>query len=75
MIHDSHFKKLCKKICVLQSLQKELNDAKKTLKMYHKIKWLFWWELITTLSGSLDSVMYFFVMGEVMPPMPVYLKN
>jgi hypothetical protein len=66
LINDlaSHFKKSCKMKCALQSLQKELNDAKKTLKKYHKIRWLSQWESITTLCDSLESVCVFFRDGR-----------
>ena len=66
LINDlaSYFKKSCKKKYVLQSLQKKLNDAKKTLKRYYKIRWLSRWELITTLYDSLESVCMFFRDGR-----------
>lgn len=50
----SHFKKSSKRKCALHLLQKELNDAQKTLKRYHKIRWLSRWESITTLCDSLE---------------------
>jgi hypothetical protein len=40
-------------------LQNELNDAKKLLKIYHKIRWLSRWQAITTLCDSLESVLVY----------------
>ena len=56
-------------------ITKKLNDAKKILKRYHKIRWLSRWKSITTLCDSLESVCVCFVMGKVMPLMLGCLKN
>jgi hypothetical protein len=54
-----HFKKSSKRKSALQALQNELNDAQKTLKRYHKIRWLSRWQAITTLCDSLESVLVY----------------
>jgi len=55
-----HFKKSGKKKTILHAIQKELNDAQKTLKRFHKIRWLSRSEAISTLCDSLESVLVFF---------------
>jgi len=44
----------------LQTLQKELFDSQKTLKIFHKIMWLSRWQAISTLCDSLESVLLYF---------------
>ena len=56
----AHFKKSGKKKTILHVIQKELNDAQKTLKMFHKIRWWSRSEAITTLYDSLESVLVLF---------------
>ena len=56
----AHFKKSGKKKTILHAIQKELNDAYKTLKRFHKIRWLFRSEAISTLCDFLESVLVFF---------------
>ena len=56
----AHFKKSGKKKTILHAIQKELNDAQKTLKMFHKIRWLSRSEAINTLCDFLESVLVFF---------------
>ena len=56
----AHFKKSCKKKTILHAIQQELNDAQKTLEMFHKIRWLSRYEAITTLCDSLESILIFF---------------
>ena len=56
----AHFKKSGKKKTILHAIQKELNDVQKTLKKFHKIRWLSRSEAITTLCDSLESVLIFF---------------
>ena len=53
----SHFNKSSKRKSTLQALQDELNDAKKKLKRYHKIKWISRFEVVTTLCDLLESVL------------------
>jgi hypothetical protein len=55
-----HLKKSCKRKTVVQALQNELHDAQKTLKRYHKIRWLSRWQAVTTLCDSLESVIVYF---------------
>ena len=53
-----HFNKSSKMKSTLQELQDKLNDAQKTLKRYHKIRWLSRFEVVTTLCDSLESSWY-----------------
>ena len=54
------FKRSGKKKSILTTLQKELNDAQKSLQRFHKIRWLFRYQAICTLCDSLESVLVFF---------------
>ena len=54
------FKRSGKKKSVLIALQKELNDAQKSLQRFHKIRWLSRYQAISTLCDSLESVLVFF---------------
>jgi hypothetical protein len=40
-------------------LQNELNDFQKTLKRYHKIRWLSRWQAVTCLCDSLESIIVY----------------
>ena len=53
------FKRFRKKKSTLLILQKELNDAQKSLKRFHKIRWLSRYQVISTLSDSLESILVF----------------
>ena len=54
------FKRFRKKKSILIALQKELNDAQKSLQRFHKIRWLSRYQAICTLCDSLESVLVFF---------------
>ena len=41
----------------MQALQKELNDAQRSMKRYQKLRWLCRWQAITSLCDSLESVL------------------
>jgi len=49
-----------KKKCALTRIQKELNDAQKRMKIYHKIRWLSRFQAISTLCDSLEFVIVYF---------------
>ena len=51
------FNKSSKKKSALQALQDELNDVQKTLKRYHKIRWLSRFQIVTILCDSLKIVL------------------
>ena len=53
------FKRSGKKKFALSALQKELNDAQKSLQRFHKIRWLCRYQAISTLCDSLESVLVF----------------
>jgi hypothetical protein len=55
----AHFKVSSKRKANLHALQVQFNDAQKSLKRFHKIRWLSRWEAITTLCDSLESVLVF----------------
>ena len=66
----SFFNKFSKRKHALSALQGELSDARKTMKRYHKIRWLSRWSAVTTLCDSLESLLAFFRDqhdGEVRP--------
>jgi hypothetical protein len=44
----------------LLKLQSDLFDVQKSLKMYHKIRWLSRWQAVTSLCDSLESVLTYF---------------
>ena len=54
-----HFNKFSNRKSTLQALQDELDDAKNTLKRYHKIRWLSIFQAVTTLCDSLESVLVY----------------
>ena len=54
------FKRSGKKKSTLSTLQKELNDAQKSLQRFHKIRWLSRYQAISTLCDSLESVLVLF---------------
>ena len=54
-----HFNKSFKRKSILQTLQDELNDAQKTLKRHHKIRWFSRSQAVTTLCDSLESVLVY----------------
>ena len=56
----SYFNSSSKRKHALTTLQSVLFDAKKTMKRYHKIRWLSRWQAVTTLCDSLESVLCFF---------------
>jgi len=56
----AHFKKFAKRKSSLQTLQNELFDSQKTLKRFHKIRWLSRWQAIIALCDSLESVLVYF---------------
>ena len=56
----SYFNKSSKRKHALTNLQTTLFDAKKTMKLYHKIRWLSRCQAVTTLCDSLEFVLYFF---------------
>ena len=53
------FKRSGKKKSALSILQKELNDAQKSLRRSHKIRWLSRYQAISTLCDSLELVLVF----------------
>ena len=53
------FKRSGKKKFALSALQKELNDAQKSLQRFHKIRWLCRYQAISTLCDFLESVLVF----------------
>ena len=53
------FKKSRMKKYALTTLQKELNDAQKSLQRFHKIRWLSRYQAISSLCDSLESVLVF----------------
>jgi len=55
-----HFEKSCKRKNELLRLQEEVAESTKCLKMYHKIRWLSWWQAVTILCDSLESVLIYF---------------
>jgi len=57
---SSFFNKSCKCKHVLTALQDQPFDAKRTMKRYHKIRWLSRWQAVTTLCDSLELVLIFF---------------
>ena len=57
---SSFFNKSSKRKHALTALQEEFLDAKKTMKRYHKIRWLSRWHAVTTLCDSLESVLCYF---------------
>ncbi len=56
----SHFWKSLKQKVALQTLQEQFNSSKKMMKTYHKIKWLFRWQVVTTLCDSLENVITYY---------------
>ena len=56
----AYFKNFGKKKCALNRIQKELNDAQKTMKIFHKIRWFSRFQAISTLYDSLESVLVYF---------------
>jgi hypothetical protein len=59
----SYFNSSSKRKHALTILQAVLFYAKKTIKRYHKIRWLSRWQAVTTLCDSLESVLCYF--GDV----------
>lgn len=55
-----YFKKSCQRRVGLQAFQSQLLDAQKSLKRYHKIRWLSRWQAVTSLCDSLESVITYF---------------
>ena len=53
------FKRSRKKKFALTTLQKELNDAQKSLQRFHKIRWLSRYQAIYTLCDSLELILVF----------------
>ena len=53
------FKRSRKKKSVLTALQKEINNAQKSLQRFHKIRWLSRYQAICTLCDSLELVLAF----------------
>jgi hypothetical protein len=53
----SYFHKSSKRKAALQALQAELFDSKKSLRRFHKVRWLSRWQVVTTLCNSLESVL------------------
>jgi hypothetical protein len=56
----SHFWKSLKQKVALQILQEQFNSSTKMMKMYDKIKWLFRWQVVTTLYDSLENVITYY---------------
>ena len=56
----SYFNMSSKRKHALTTLQTILFNAKKTIKRYHKIRWLSRWQAVTILCDSLESVLCFF---------------
>ena len=56
----SSFHKSSKRKHALTALQNEFFDAKRSMKRYHKIRWLSHWQAVSTLCNSLESVLYYF---------------
>jgi hypothetical protein len=54
------FNKSSKRKHALSKLQEEFFDVKKSMKRYHKIRWLSRWQAVTILCESLESVLAFF---------------
>ena len=57
---SSFFHKSSKRKHALTTLQEQLFDSKKTMKRYHKIRWLSRWQAISSLCDSLESVLICF---------------
>ena len=53
----AYFKKSSKQKSCLLKLQEELFDSKKVLNRFIKIRWLSRWQAVTSLCGSLESVL------------------
>ena len=56
----AYFKNSGKRKCALNGIQKELNDAQKTMKRLNKIRWFSRFQAISTLCDSLESVLVYF---------------
>jgi radical SAM superfamily enzyme len=56
----SQFWKSLKQKVALQTLQEQFNNSMKMMKMYHKIKWLLRWQVVTTLYDSLENVITYY---------------
>jgi hypothetical protein len=56
----SYFNSSSKRKHALTTLQTIFFYAKKTIKRYHKIRWLSRWQAVTTLCDSLELVLCFF---------------
>lgn len=56
----SFFHKSDKRKHALTALQERFYDSKKSMKRYHKIRWLSRWQSVTALCNSLKSVQFFY---------------
>jgi hypothetical protein len=56
---SSFFHKSSKRKHALTTLQEQLFDSKKTIKCYHKIRWLSRWQAISSFCDSLEFVLIF----------------